>query len=229
MRIILALVFLLVACRNNPPGYPVTPQVAERSTFLVEKSFGGVGIGTGTAWIVEHDHAYTYLMTAGHVCDDMLAGMAEYKLIAKNTPVKHHVEMAQQIIRAKEPDLCILKAPGDLGPSLLLSEGLPEYGEEIAYVGAPIGIYGQGVAPLYFGRYIGNRYISAPGFGGASGSAVFTPNGVFGVLVTYNATFNNILGFVPIQEIEDFLWRAGFKKHKPSAESLKEELDESNQ
>jgi hypothetical protein len=213
---ILILSVLLMSCLRAPlrPGYPVTVRAAQESTFMVEKAFDGVPVASGTAWIVDKDGTFTYLMTAGHVCagtatrlDGSGSVMISYRLTSKDD-----VTMPALVLKAEQDvDLCLLMAPGSLGEPLLLAEKMPEHGAPVTYVGAPMGFYGQGLAPVYDGRYLGNRFVGVPTIGGASGSALFTADGVFGVLVTVDQRYHHMVGFRHIYEIKDFLYRQGFK------------------
>lgn len=226
------LLVLLIACQRTPrmlPGYPVTPQVAVESTFKVEQYLDGILNGSGTAWIVDHDKSQTYLVTAGHVCDHSEKPMAftMFKLIDRNDketwarPLMYHSK--HQVDEEGESDLCVLVALGNLGPALLLADELPEYGSWVTYVGAVMGQWGKGLAPVFDGRYSGWRVITAPTIGGASGAAIFTGEGVFGVLVAVDRRYHHMVWFVNLSELRDFLYVAGLKKFEPS-QSLQDKL-----
>ena len=77
-------------------------------------------------------------------------------------------------------------------------------------MGAPLGIWGDGIAPFYRGNYVGGNAVAIPTAGGASGSAFFTEEGVFGVLVARARRFESVTYFVPLDELKGFLKTNGF-------------------
>lgn len=202
MRLILILV-LLTSCAyvHNRPVYPITPTNAVTATFKVSVSTNnGMHLGSGTAWVVAIEGDFTYLLTAGHVCSG-----DKYKLLGHDNETYD----ADETMKSEDPDLCLLKHKGWISRPLSLAHTLPKYGQDIWYVGAPLGIYGSEASPMHHGYYVGTTHMSLPAAPGASGSAIWTPKGVFGVLVTVNRYWHHISGFVSIQEIRDFLKHAG--------------------
>ncbi len=204
-KFILCLIFLAsCAWQKHFPDYPVTATSAANSTFKIIISENGIPQGSGTAWIVGIQENTTYIMTAGHVCNH--SPLDTYELLSQDD--KTYV--ATKKMSATDPDLCLLTHEGYIGKPLWISTHDLVYGDPVAYVGAPNGHYGKGLAPYYKGNYLGNRYMSAPTYPGASGSAIWTPDGVVGVLVTVDMEFNTIAGFVTRQEIINFTSLAGF-------------------
>lgn len=207
------LLFLLVSCgsANYRPNYPVTGADAAESTFRLEV-YGEESrfLGSGTAWVVGVQAEYTYLISAGHVCANPSA--LTYKLHSKDDAVF----AVEQTMYSEDPDLCLLKYHGRLARPLLIATEMPRYGDWVSYVGAPFGLYGKGAAPYYSGRYIGSKYVGVETAPGASGSAIWTPRGVFGVLITVDSRFHHVTGFVPLQELVNFLAVAGFKYGNPT-------------
>lgn len=193
---------VLVACGFQPPvasGFPTDADRAAGATYRVEISVAGIPLGSGTAWILKRTDDSVELMTAGHVCD---TPGASFDLMGRDS--KHY--RAVVVSAAKEPDLCILRAePETPGMPLGLALNMPDYGDTVSYVGAPLGIWGDGMAPYYVGHYAGADLVSIPGFGGASGSAVWTKEGVIGVLVSGYRAFPEMIHIVPLVEIRAFL------------------------
>ncbi len=66
-------------------------------------------------------------------------------------------------------------------------------------------MWAKGVAPFYFGHYVGGSIITAPTAGGASGSAVISKDGVIGVLVAVSRGFDSVTWMVPLPELRGFL------------------------
>lgn len=214
---IFSLVFL-IACQISAvrPGYPVTPNVAVKSTFKVNKLYDGSEGGSGTAWVVKTTDKWTYLLTAGHLCDDTIEspfGTVTFQYTKKDyvlTSPQGDRYAATEVKKAYNSilgtDLCLLKVPDFLAQPLLISARDPEYAERLYYVGAPVGMYGvEGFAPVYEGLYCGHKYMCAPTIGGASGSPIFMGDGVVGVLVTVDRRFHHITGFITRQAILDFM------------------------
>lgn len=197
----LFLILALAGCL--PPNYPPTAQNSADSTYMViahyavdASSLGGPAEAlmghSGTAWIVGNQDGKTQLITAGHVCPvdytitDMFGNVLHlpivyitYDLVGVNG--EYHTATAT--MRSDDPDLCLLESLDDLGRPMFVADAMPDYGDKVCYVGAPSGVYGRGVAPFYCGGYAGGAVITAPTSPGASGSAVWTSRGVFGVLV----------------------------------------------
>jgi hypothetical protein len=89
-------------------------------------------------------------------------------------------------------DLCALIAFEVVGPALPIARTAPYYDQPIAYVGAPATIYGDDMAPMFRGNYAGGSLVTAQTAKGASGSAVFTSDGVIGVLVGVSPRFDGL-------------------------------------
>lgn len=206
MRAILALgLAVLAGCNHRPHSYPdlpMTPEVAVDSTFMVIKYVSGTedALGVGTAWIVKSDSTDTYLVSAGHVCQP---GLIPVDFRVK--PSDSDTEIPAAVVKwSLNPDLCVIRANSYLGPALRISSVDPKRGDRVSYTGAPLGLWHK-VTPIFEGIFIGYPYIAAPTIGGASGSAIFTDQGVIGVLITVDSRFHHIVGIVPRSQTIDFL------------------------
>lgn len=170
---------LLLSCGScYLAKYPVTPKVAESATY---KLFAN-DESQGTGWAVS-DH---YIMTAGHMCE-----YNEDNYIAvSNTERRfrlHSVAWEKSLVDG-QTDLCLLKSEAKLPNTLVIADEMPKVGDKIGYVGYPNGEYSE-----HEGKYLGdidgpenqgNDFaFSAWADHGASGSALFTDRGVWGVLV----------------------------------------------
>jgi hypothetical protein len=81
---------------------------------------------------------------------------------------------------------------------------IPAYGGKLWYSGAPVGVFGDGTVPFAEGYYIGGYKMMIAGYGGASGSPVYTQAGVIGVLVAgWRGT--HLVVFVPAAAVAQFL------------------------
>lgn len=205
----LLLALLLAACATTtpPPAVPpVTVSLAAAATLRVNvQAYDGeneewVTEGYGTAWIARNE-AVSFLVTAGHVCDGegyTLTGRdgTEYNaLVVKVDPAY---------------DLCLIRSEYVIGPELRLSAEAPTYDHPLAAVGAPLGVYGCedgscGMAPISRGFYAGGTLVSMPMYGGNSGSAVFTEQGVIGVLVQGYRQFPMLSFVEPLDHLQAFL------------------------
>ena len=170
----LLFVLTLLGCSNcYLQEYPVTAQVADSATFKLN-----TGDYLGTAWAV-NDH---YLVTAGHMCQD-----AGDMVIQNGIHFYPANWVAFQYSESGQDDLCVLHTPVTLDRHLVIADQMPGVGESIGFVGYPGGEYYVGK-----GRFLGDMdgddtendaAFSAPADHGASGSAMFTSRGVWGVLV----------------------------------------------
>lgn len=197
MKKILA-ALLLVACNHVPAPAPATPEARfatpEYTPVTVVDSVYQLKAPdwTGTGWKIDATH----MMTAGHVCD----GADELTAVSR-----WNAEYPVKIIKfSREPDLCLIDAEGVPGPGLDKMVRIPAYGDEVWYLGAPHGVWGDGTAPFGKGFYIGGERMMIAGYPGASGSPVFTRDGVFGILVRgFRGT--HLIEFETAAEIAAFL------------------------
>jgi hypothetical protein len=190
MRTVSVLILSLFAACNfhGPPwggGAPATPEtptmadIAEDATYMMLTPGGA----QCTAWAVG-DHE---VMTAGHCCDD--EGL--YLLIHKDLRVvTATVEAYEDSVSDEAPpvDACLMKTEEYVGPGIPLAASMPSVGTKVGFVGYPKGEYS-----VNFGEYVGDvdgPYLfwddytaNAPCNRGASGSAMFSEEGAYGILV----------------------------------------------
>lgn len=173
-------------------SYPVTPEVAENSTYRLSTPEV-----TGTAWVV----APHFVVTAGHLCDKD----GPYVLEQDGwSTTAERVIWTTSIGPAR--DACIMYSPKELARPLVLAKGEPAIGTPSGYVGYPYGEYGA-----HQGVYEGNGASSAWCAPGASGSAQFTAYGVWGVLVDLKPISSDLFSgdkgclHTPIKEVKDML------------------------
>lgn len=190
MKKIVALILaLLVACNHVPaPKDPAvgafsakapieyTPASVVDAVFKLYATRDGLPAWTGTGWKIDADH----MMTAGHVCDNE-ESTAKLELTAET---RWNARYPVKVLRfSRTPDLCVLDASEVPGPAMDQLVKVPTFGDEVWYLGAPHGVWGDGTAPFAKGFYIGGKRMMIAGYPGASGSPVFTKDGVFGILV----------------------------------------------
>lgn len=174
------LVLALAACHAVPAIQSagvdeLTSERVRASTFKIITPT----MASGTAWVYQDDK----VVTAGHICDE---GPGDFVLISY-TGIK---SLAHPIKWANDDDtmmdICLMEAPG-VRDGLPVLGMMPMVGEAVGYVGYPLGKYKEST-----GRYVGD--VDGPDMyddytatvdcdHGASGSAMYTRYGVYGVLV----------------------------------------------
>lgn len=170
---VLRLLLLLSLSACYLKHYPLTPAVVSGATYRAMTPEGG-----GTAWAVGKHH----LVSAGHVCE--MEGPFRMESQFRRfyaTPVLWWKD--GEGLR----DLCVLKTEIALDSWLILSSTMPKKGDKIGYVGYPNLDYGE-FTGFYLGDLDGdenmnNDVSTAPCAPGASGSAMYKEDGVWGVLV----------------------------------------------
>lgn len=177
-KLILALIFLF-ACQAPAPAY-VNPPRTQPSVFKITTAVDGVDMSSGTAWIAHYsrDFDMTFLVTAGHVCnadEPDEEGERSYKLTSRFDKEFKATEVKRMFLKraGKDEDrwpidLCLLQTSGYISQPLPIMARDPFYGERVFYVGAPLGIWGKGEAPMYEGLYSGGELVTLTGTGGAS-------------------------------------------------------------
>ena len=202
--LVLSLLFALAACqvaRAAPNDGRVTTRDAASATYKIvaydRNPFeGGEGQWSGTAWKLSD----TYMVTAGHVCHPHLGFPPVFRV--QNVGGQSWPVAVVKYELDDEKDLCLLRAsvPGESLPLAIE----PAFDQAVFYTGAPHGIWGDGVRPVYHGHYAGGNVVIIGGAPGASGSAVLTEHGVMGVLVA-GIESGNIIFVVSVSDLRDFL------------------------
>jgi S1-C subfamily serine protease len=167
---------------------PLTPEVAEESTYKIITPSGG----QCTGWVVDEDG---HLVTAGHCCDED----GDYSLISTSNRVGKARVIAFEDDSSDAPptDVCLMKAYGSVAAPLPLAGEMPDVGDKVFFVGFPRGIYKRSEG-AYRGDVDGDSRwhdfsSSAPCDRGASGSAMLSEDGAWGVLVRLHFTGETVL------------------------------------
>lgn len=85
-------------------------------------------------------------------------------------------------------DVCLIRTRETWGTPVPIATSMPEIGETVYNVAAPLGIFNPGMAPMFQGSYVGSdsaqrQYYSLPARPGSSGSAITNTRGeIIGVL-----------------------------------------------
>lgn len=174
-----------------------TPASVAGSIYKIQAYQNGEPQWSGSGWMIGKDR----MVTAGHVCDTEDQDGFTFRAISQ-----WNKEYPISVIKfSRDPDLCLIEAKYvPVGIGLNQRAKTPAYGDELWYSGAPHGIFGDGVLPFAKGFYIGNNHMMIAGYPGASGSVVYTRDGVVGVLVAgFRGT--HVLVFEPAWALAQFL------------------------
>lgn len=189
--------FIAVPTADAGEKQTYTPESVAASIYKIQAYQNGDAQWSGTGWMLGPDT----MISAGHVCDPEGEDGFTFRAISK-----WNQEYPLTVKRfSRDPDLCVLEAKHvPFGMVLNKLTFNPPYGATIWYSGAPIGLFGDGTVPFAKGYYIGGNKAMIAGYGGASGSPMYTENGVFGVLVAgWRGT--HLIQFVPAIALYQFL------------------------
>lgn len=164
---------------------------------------GGEATWSGTAWKISD----TEMVTAGHVCHNHLGWAPSFRVYNTTGQSWPATVIAYEFDDRAGTDLCVLKASPP-GTVLRLAPDLPAYDADLVYVGAPHGVWTDGMKPVYHGYYAGGSLAVIGGAPGASGSAMLSKAGVVGVLVA-GIESGNLIFFIPVQTLKEFLTKNG--------------------
>lgn len=164
----------------------------------------GTFTSTGSGMAINLVRGLSTVITAGHVCKkNMPKSVSKYSEIVEVVDTKGLVHQAIVILTSLDnskgdPDLCVLWVPSLDTHKVNFSMSAPSVGDEIYYVGAPMGVFHPPVVPIFKGIFSGNidassSMITAPAAGGSSGSAVLTmKNEIVGVVWAVHPSFHHV-------------------------------------
>ena len=180
-------------------------------------------IGSGMAINLLKKHMT--VITAGHVCDsqpsDKIENSTQLIYAIDHTDTKHqawplHVSFHNSVGTS---DLCILWVPTLNVKKIDVSRREPKIGEELYYIGAPLGIHHPPTVPIFKGIYsgpvdAGSGMVTFPAIGGSSGSAVLDKDfKIVGVVFAANRAFHHVSIITSYKSFKVFLSEF-IKKHK---------------
>ena len=186
------------------------------------KKFGRSGSGA----LVKVVKEYAVVLTSGHVCDssheinqedpsfsyelqqDIMVQNYENKFFSAKTVI---AELATH----RSADLCSLVVMGLKGEDddVRVESRAPKIGEDIYYMGAPLGIYHPPSVLILKGIYSGpiDKFVSItslPSSGGSSGGAVLSlSNKIYGVVFAVHPNFKNSTLIINHSRVKRFLLR----------------------
>ena len=187
----------------------------------------GTRISSGSGMAINVINRIPTVITAGHVCD--IGPTDKIKSFNQTVEVQDYeskIHQAYPVLishnnRKGEPDACLLFVPTLKIKLIKVSLNEPKIGEELYYIGAPLGIYHPPNPLIFKGIFSGNidpstSQITAPAAGGASGSAVLNAkNEIVGIIWGTNLHFYNSSVMVSYTSFVDFI-----KKGKRKLQSL---------
>tara|TARA_B100000427_G_C15505620_1_gene593802 strand:+ start:466 stop:1218 length:753 start_codon:yes stop_codon:yes gene_type:complete len=162
----------------------------------------------GSGMAINLDGKTSVVLSAGHVCDSkpdkkikqftQVVNVIDFQgTVHPAWPV--HVSQYEPVDTTKSRgDLCILWVPTLDVPKVNFSRNSPKVGDEVIYVGAPLGIHHPPTVPIFKGIFSGNINSAAaiatfPAIGGASGSAVLNRRSqIVGVVFAANPIFHHV-------------------------------------
>lgn len=154
---------------------------APRDSFVKIEVITTTYFSAGSGVIISHsDNSNTFILTAGHICNDNTVAMRVLDLFENKYDVI-------TFVRTAEDDLCVLVIDGYInGKEMKMSETAPEIGEHIYNIAAPRAIHAPNMSLMFDGYYQGQVAIeneknllsiyNLPGTGGSSGSPIFNEN-----------------------------------------------------
>ena len=184
---------------------------------------------SGSGLILDLVDEFTTVLSAGHVCNDNINLLPEdsthiYKwsnpeLVVQNYKNKFYkakIIISQKIsLENKKADLCSLISLGlpKGKEKIKIAQGPPRKGEDIYYMGAPLGIYHTPTVLIVKGVFSGkidkiSSLTSMPVAPGASGSAVFSlDNKIYGVVFAVHPGFNVASLITNYEKTKNFILR----------------------
>ena len=183
---------------------------------------------TGSGAFVNLVKDVSVVLTAGHVCDNFIKLPKEDKKynfsIEASIVVQDHsssfyrskIILSEQSSKdPKHADLCslVVDKKNKKGQGLTLESRPPKRGEDVYYMGAPMGIYHPPSVLLVKGVFSGkidklSSLTTAPAAPGSSGSSVLSlRNRVYGVLFAVHPSFNTASVITSYNKTKNFLAR----------------------
>ena len=142
----------------------------------------------GSGMVIDLIRNETIVLTAGHVCKsqidhEKIETYEEELSVTDFTGRRHqaYVINDSQDNSIGNIDICALWVPTLKVPGVKISHYPPAVGQELYYIGSPMGVFHPPTAPIFTGIYSGkidvsNSMVAIPAVGGSSGSVVMDLN-----------------------------------------------------
>ena len=226
-RIIILSVLLLTSCLNSSIH---NKNVFFQGTFLkIEKKIlisacHPVNINkcitkryesSASSFLIKNKKDKSYLITAAHVCVTSMGKLSTLPKFSYSEQF-YGIDQAGRIFKYKVVavnnmyDLCLISTKRMNTKAYRIASLIPDRGEKIYNIAAPVGIFGKNLVPLFTGLYNGKAHgrgiFSLPAIGGSSGSPILNSNGeVVGVVSAVTKGFNNLVLSPTLKQIQEFI------------------------
>lgn len=181
---------------------------------------------SGSGIIIDIAPGYTTVLSAGHVCEEgstilpqdklyQYSWNEKLKILDKNKNFHDGMTILTSQATPNSSDLCTIYSETlqYLGRDnkVKLAPRAPRVGEDVYYIGAPLGIYHPPTALIVRGTFSGkidnfSSLASVPAAGGASGSPILSlDNRVYGVLFAVHPAFKHATIITGYQETKKFI------------------------
>ena len=181
---------------------------------------GEIMSSRGSGAVIGHGQGMSHILTAAHVCQHrraegvIMGGLPyEYEYIENVSVVDFHGNTRPGLVIAtdRENDLCLISVEGQWTDAVPLSSQMPDLGEQVQNMAAPMGIFSPGMVLMFDGRYSGldrdgEAFFTIPSYAGSSGSSIVNSSGeIVGIIHSATRNFNNVAIATPIEPITSFL------------------------
>jgi len=203
MCFLFLLILFLNSCASGHNGFPnySIPNILPIDSFVKveihislskcteDGCFSQKALGHGSGSIISNLVSGSYVLTAGHVCEEnnlkeeALKNKFDFVMSLEVVDIDGLRYSAKVVKINSSLDTCIMFIKGLAKPSLRLKNIIPKMGEKVYNVAAPAAIFSTNMVPILEGRYsgilepYGLAVYTIPAIGGSSGSPVVNNSG----------------------------------------------------
>ena len=195
-----------------------TSDIAFYDTGMPENEYPDVYEGQASGLAISSVDGKTYVLTADHFCEgysefSIGGGTINFGSILRLYDFEGMTWDAEIVSRSPKYDLCLIETDMPINRNIKIADKMPEIGEDVNVVSAPLGIGGGGIALHFDGKFSGCRsgtcFFTVPAAPGASGSLILNENGeVVGMTQMAAHNLQNLTMGVGVAEIRSFLTTA---------------------
>jgi hypothetical protein len=174
--------------------------------------------GQASGIAISSDEKGTYVLTADHFCQNFVEPSFSSRLFNLGSILKLYdfygdVWEGEIVFQDARNDLCLVRTNMPISRTISVADSMPDIGEDVHTVSAPLGIGGNGIALHYDGKFSGcqgiNCFFTIPATNGSSGSLILNSDGeIVGMTQMAAARMNTLAIGVGVYRIRDFLTRA---------------------
>jgi len=198
--------------------YLISMSDIQLSDTGISNGYPDVYEGQASGMAIADSDGKTYVLTADHFCDNF-----DEMYIARNFLNLGSILQiydfygdywdAKIVMQDSKLDLCLIETNMPISREINVAEEMPELGDEIYSIAAPLGFGGNGAALHFNGQFSGcdgsHCYFTIPAAGGSSGSLILNGKGeVVGMTQMAAHRMQNVAFGVGAAQIRDFLTRA---------------------